>query len=184
MNYTYAEVTNEPNWKRRMVVATQANQYNYASIQLYPTQYYDHNLPELCPLWFDLDCKENPEKTRIQTLSLLSILTTTWGLPLDTIQLYFSGNKGFHVIVDQQVLGIQPQTSLHRQHKRVASILKEELTTIDSRIYTNRRLCRNVNKKHPKSRLHKIAVTPTQLDDSIHRIRELAKEVQPVPPSE
>lgn len=183
MNFIYQQVTNEYNNRKKMVDATQAYQYNYATIQFYPCKQYDNNLPELCPLWFDLDCKENPDKARVETLSLISIFTTTFGLPLDTIQLYFSGNKGFHIIIDHQVLNIQPQVSLHRKHKQIASTLKQghHLTTIDLNIYTNRRLCRNVNKKHPESGLYKIALTPAQLDDSIYRILALAKEVQPVP---
>jgi hypothetical protein len=182
MNYIYQQVTDELTKRKRMVDKTQAHQYNYATIQLYPELQYDNNLPELCPLWFDLDCKENPDKARVEMLSLISIITTTFGLSIDTIQLYFSGNKGFHIIIDHHVLGIQPRISLHRKHKQIASILQKEnnLTALDLQIYTNRRLCRNVNKKHPESGLYKIALTPAQLDDSIYRIYTLAKEVQPV----
>lgn len=74
------------------------------------------------------------------------------------IQYYFSGNKGFHLLISSKVFGgFEPSPRLPQIFKEIARDLTEDLK-VDLAIYDINRLFRVPNTKHPTSGLFKIPI--------------------------
>jgi len=62
-------------------------------------------------------------------------------IPSESINVWFSGQKGFHIRVNSRVFGLKPNYNLHIMNKLIATELKKKLNTntMDMAIYSNRR---------------------------------------------
>jgi DNA primase large subunit len=95
------------------------------------------------------------------------------------MKIYFSGHKGFHLIVPKEVLGIEPNKNLNGIFKTIAEQVKTFSIhkTVDLQIYDNKRLFRVPNSIHGKTMLYKIILTPDELHSlTENEIKELAKQ--------
>lgn len=140
----------------------------YYSIYTYENEDIE-NCPVYAPLYFDLDLEFENEsdfkKIVRDTLLVASYLKEEFGIPEEMIQIYFSGSKGFHVTVEPQILGIEPNKELNMQFKTIAmEVNKITLyNTVDTRIYDRRRLFRFPNSINGKTGLYKVPVTMNDL---------------------
>lgn len=87
-------------------------------------------------------------------------------------QVYFSGAKGFHIVIPAQVIGAQPGPDLtHVRYRKLGRLLAEQVGEAnDPAIYSRARLFREPNTMHGKSGLYKIPLHAWELDSA----RELA----------
>ncbi len=119
----------------------------------------------LSPLYFDIDGEyslNGLEQTKLAAISLYLYLTDEMKLRKEEIQFYFSGAKGFHVIVPDVVLDLKPESALNLKIKHwVQQIIKhvENHNAFDLKIYDARRLFRIPNTINSKTGLYKIPVT-------------------------
>ena len=126
------------------------------------------------PLFFDFDSTDIAvsQKDTIKVLEYLQQYTTP--------EIYFSGNKGFHVIVRQEVVGIDFTVDLHKKMKNFVKFVEnsiEPLPTLDYVVYSSKRMLRIPNSKHGKSGLYKIPISLDELkNNTVEEIKELAKE--------
>lgn len=130
-------------------------------------------------LYLDFDDVNSFESVRKDALMALSYLKICYKIPEQYVQIYFSGNKGVHIIVPAEILGIEPMNLLHGVFKYIANSIKSFTPnkTIDTKIYDNKRMFRIPNTKHEKSGLFKIPITSYELRNySEEQIRELAKQ--------
>lgn len=130
-------------------------------------------------LYFDLDDKEDFERVRQDCLRLLVILEAIFGIQPDEPWLFFSGQKGIHVIIPAIILGIEPHPHLNEIFKHIAVSLSSQIPnkTIDPKVYDRVRLFRLPNSRHQVSKLYKIPISAEELRTlSLEQIRELARE--------
>jgi hypothetical protein len=139
------------------------------------------------PFYIDLDHKDF-EIVRHDALQLINYMRNVYGIPIDMFHLYFSGNKGVHIIIQPEVFGFEPNVSLHELFKYVADTELSIQTTeyivgdtnktrrvLDTAIYDCRRLFRLNNSINSKSGLYKIGITYDELNNlSEQDIRQLA----------
>lgn len=121
------------------------------------------------PLYFDLDGDVNTEEGYRELSKDVSILFSELyklGLGDEDIDLYFSGSKGYHVLVSPMVIGIKPSKDLNLAYKRYASYLSEKvgISSLDTVIYDKRRLLRMPNSINGKSGAYKIYVGKQKFD--------------------
>ena len=119
-------------------------------------------------LW-DFD-STNLEKAQQDTVALANRLVDEMNVDPDNILCYFSGSKGFHVVLplDQE---LNPD-----QFKQATSTLAKGLDTYDSVVNDPQRFIRLEYTKHPKSGLYKVPLHITEVDElSVDQIREIAK---------
>jgi len=97
--------------------------------------------------------------------------------------LFFSGAKGFHIYIPDDLIGIASGQDANRTIKRFVSLLakyaecplaKGEKAGIDL-IYDKTRLIRLPNSKHKKSGLYKVQVQPRDVFGDINHIYERAQ---------
>ena len=118
---------------------------------------------------------------------LSSLLFERWAIDPDSLQIYFSGFKGFHMLLDTRLFGrIAPSKNLptifDSLRRHLALELPEPLReTVDLSIKDRVRLLRLPNTIHEKSKLYKIILNPTELENlDPEQIRELAHTARPL----
>lgn len=117
------------------------------------------------PLYLDLDMKfdneEEYKKLKFDLNLIITSLETDYGIPKEYINIYFSGNKGFHIIVSPTVFNIKADKKLNMYYKAIAEDLNKSTINkvIDTRIYDCKRLIRLPNSINAKSGLYKVPIT-------------------------
>lgn len=138
------------------------------------------------PLYLDLDLNiENESDYIILKKDLVSIVTyleQNYGIPNSYIKFYFTGKKGFHLIIPQQVFDIKPDNNLNVYYKEIAKELNLATITnlIDTKIYDKKRLLRLPNSINGKTGLYKVPIKYSQiLKYSFEEIKEYASSPKP-----
>lgn len=158
------------------------NKYDFTDT--YSTVYsYDNKNQDMAnivaPMYIDLDINDlekDYDKLRKDVLLLIRRLKTMFHLQDDNIQIFFSGSKGYHIIIPYEVFGIEPSRDLNDRYKLIATELKSYTITksIDTKIYDSKRLFREPNTINTKTGLYKVYMTIDQVrefsyDDLITR---------------
>ena len=145
----------------------------------------------IAPLFFDLDYEADPAVPQQEAVKLVEFFTKELDVAPTDIWVYFSGSKGFHILISSQAVGIEPRDDLHKVFKHIAGYLKyrlgdvykedegdriEPLKSIDPVVYTEKRMLRLPNSVHQKTRLFKIELTIDELKTlTIDEIKEKAR---------
>jgi hypothetical protein len=118
---------------------------------------------------------------------LHSTFIDDWRIAPEAIQVYFSGSKGFHLMLDTRVFGkIAPSKNLpvifDAMRRHLAQTLPEPLRdTVDLSIKDRARLLRLPNTMHEKSELYKIVLSAAELQSfRPDEVRELARRPRPL----
>ena len=158
--------------------------------------YYDkedvENCPLYGPLYFDLDTDLDTEQgfkdVKKDTLLVIEYLRQDLKIPLEYIRIYFSGAKGFHVLVPPEVFGTPPEENLNVIYKVIALTANKNTVhkRIDPQIYDRRRLFRIPNTVNRKTGLYKVPISLKTFRDmnlaSIRKYAEKPKKLHAPPP--
>lgn len=127
--------------------------------------------------YMDFDSTEDISKTKEDILFVIKSLNKL-EIREDDIKIFFSGNKGFHLIVPAELFEVKPSKNLSKVYKKLAYYFAEQLPnkTADLKIYERRRLLRISNTIHTESNLYKIPLTYEELKElSVEEIKKLAR---------
>ncbi len=106
------------------------------------------------------------ELVRKDALKALSYLKVVFNLDIDNnCQIFFSGNKGVHVVVPAEVLGVTPMNELNDIYKTIAEALYAYIDnkTLDLRIYDKKRMFRVPNSIHEVTGFYKVNISLKEL---------------------
>ena len=117
----------------------------------------------IAPLYLDFDIdnlEENYDKLIRDLKIIVYRLKTELHLEDKDIEIFFSGAKGFHILVDHKIFGFKPSRTLNKNLKSVAVYFKASTFTkcIDTGIYDYRRLFRVPNTINTKTGLYKVPI--------------------------
>ena len=150
----------------------------------------------IAPLYFDLDYATDPSIPQAEAIKLIDFFMEELDVQPTDIWVYFSGSKGFHILISSQAIGVQPRTDLHKIYKHIAGYLKYRLGTVEKKVddagneyevidplksidpvvYTEKRMLRLNNSVHQKTKLYKIELTIEELKLlTIDQIKKLAE---------
>jgi hypothetical protein len=95
----------------------------------------------------------------------------------DTLKIYFSGNKGFHVYLPHGAF-IEPDINVPQMMKLTATRIAEklELKSFDNSLYKRTGIFRSPNSKHEKTGLFKIPLEVCEMTAPLEEIKEWAKQ--------
>jgi KaiC/GvpD/RAD55 family RecA-like ATPase len=121
-------------------------------------------------LIFDFDSKVDIQQAKNDTINLL-VKLKEMGIDINkSVQVFFSGNKGYHLELYTNKKYSPEET------KNICKELAHGLKTFDPVIYNTTRLYRLQNTKHQESGLFKIELEPSELESlTIDEIKQLAK---------
>jgi hypothetical protein len=132
----------------------------------------------LADFYLDID-NEDINFAKADTAEVIRHLHHGYAIAPEYLKIYFSGRKGFHIIVPHVLLGVQPCSNLNVIYRMMAEDINAltPYKSIDLKIYDKRRLLRLPNSLHPKTNLYKIPISYTEfMNLSADQIIELAKE--------
>lgn len=186
-----------PKWQHE-----EAKDFNcFATVQKYANEKKTEGEDFLAPLYFDLDYSENPAVAQKEAIKLVEFFTGELDIQEQDLHIYFSGSKGFHILVDERALGVEPRKDLQRVYKHIAGYLRyrlgevqeqedengrpveytEHLKAVDLVVYTVKRMLRLPYSRHQKTGLYKIELTLQQLKElTLDEIKERARTGQPI----
>lgn len=139
------------------------------------------------PMYLDLDLDIQTEsdysllKSDLQ--NIVSYLDTNYGIPSNYIKYYFTGKKGFHLIISPDIFDILPDNNLNVYYKEIAKELNRATQTqlIDTKIYDKKRLLRLPNSINSKTGLYKVPVTYDQINNmSFAEMKQYASTAKPL----
>ena len=153
------------------------NQYSaFCSAFRYNTEDIDNSLM-YGDMYFDFDDINDFEHVRKDAIVVLNMIEVIFLVKKELVKIFFSGNKGIHIILPAEILGVTPSAELNNIYKYVANLAKSFTPnkTVDTQIYDTKRLFRIPNTRHEKSGLYKIPITLNELQTlSINQIRQMA----------
>ncbi|MBI1882788.1 MAG: hypothetical protein HYS08_01085 [Chlamydiae bacterium] len=114
-------------------------------------------------------------------------LIQEWKIPEGACHFYFSGSKGFHILLDVRLFGkVLPNQHLHQIFSTLRENLMYELplfdhALVDLTIKDAVRLLRLSNTLHEKSKLYKISLSAEEIfSNTISEILKKAKKPRPL----
>jgi KaiC/GvpD/RAD55 family RecA-like ATPase len=127
-------------------------------------------------LVFDFDSISNLEDARLETIEVVNRLQSQLGIQEKAIEVYFSGKKGFTILV-QTNLRFTPAQLKELCYNQIG----KNLSTLDSSLYNASRILRVPFTKHQESNLFKIPILVKSLNQfHSDRIREWAASLDKV----
>lgn len=125
------------------------------------------------PLYFDFDCSLNSEdqlhQLKREINSVIYILMQEFRIPKEQCQLFFSGSKGFHLLISPIIFGWRYQEKSFIQDIKTfvtdirnGIISKRGSSSLDLQVYDSRRVLRLTNSVNSKSGLYKIPLSHEQ----------------------
>lgn len=185
-DYVYVDGTSsaQMQWRRMRVdqiaeklMAPASNYKCFASVQRYQKPHAELKEKFWMPLFFDFDHKESAGECIPDVKRVVNYLYEILQIPSQYIRIFFSGSKGFHVIVEPEVFDIRPSEDLHLRIKKATMYLADmlELKTYDPVVYSIRRVLRLPNSIHEKTKLFKIELTLAEVAIGIDWIKDAAR---------
>lgn len=128
----------------------------------------------------DFDAEGDLDRALASARVAVQQLQVRFDLRAEELRLYFSGSKGFHLLVPAAMFSPEPSPTLNATFAAMAGRMFDGVE-YDAGIYDNVRLFRVSNTRHGKTGLYKVPLTPAELLslDSAS-ILELAKQPRSV----
>lgn len=148
--------------------------------ELYGHLYIDLDNPDMKDIEQETDAFETIREDGIRAISFLSAIM---GVDEEMIKIYYSGQKGLHIIVPAAVIGLRPMKELNHVFKVIAKDIHKmsKHKTIDTQIYDNARLFSLPGVKHPATGRYKIPLSYEELRtlsfDDIKRLSRNKRKV-------
>lgn len=185
-DYVYVDgmSSQQTQWRRvrvdqiaEKIMAPASNFRCFASVQRYQKPHGETKEKFWMPIFFDFDHKDDPGQCIDDVKKIVNFFHDILQIPSQYIRIYFSGSKGFHVLVEPEVFDIRPAEDLHLRIKKATMYLAEmlELRTYDPVVYSVRRVLRLPNSIHEKTKLFKIELTLSEVTLGIDWIKATAK---------
>lgn len=129
------------------------------------------------PLYFDLD-NQDIEVSYADAINLLNYLNKN--IDHDSIYVYYTGKKGFHIECDPVSLGINPTNELPAIFRHIANKISKDLNldTIDFSVYDPRRMWRLEGTKHQDTGLYKTLIPKSIFMQGVQKIVEYSSSKQ------
>ena len=170
--YAYCELAKKDGWIRKRIsdlpswIERKNNVGVHHTLQQYcinTTQYENPtDEPYFSNLCFEFDSEDKEgetssvEEAKRECLLLLEKITNQLSDSFvsndNVIKVWFSGSRGFHVIIDSRIFGLYPSSKLHLLYRHIALHFKNTLSlkTIDMQVYAVRHHLRIPNSRRIK----------------------------------
>jgi hypothetical protein len=128
-------------------------------------------------LHFDFDSPHNDlALTEVRSFTEKA-MNPKYGLVIDDVRYYFSGNKGFHLFIKTpEVEELPAGEKIPETIKRYCTILAGEYSSFDRSVYDRTRIFRIPNSRHSKTGLFKIPLLAGEVFTlGLDEIKSLAK---------
>jgi len=121
----------------------------------------------IVPIFFDIDSADDLPGARQSTIVLCEMLMSRTKVTQDQLDIYFSGSKGFHVLISCETFQSFYSPHTLGLYKRMAEKAEQMgVKYVDKSVYSRRRIFRCSNSRHGRSGLFKVPLTFEELRDT------------------
>jgi len=115
------------------------------------------------------------DKIHLKQFALfLDHLNINYDIPKDILRLYFSGSKGFHVLIPSTVFDLRPSYTLNVQVRKIVEELCSNVIEFDGSLYDKLQAYRLRYTVHSKHDLYKTPIDFSDIQKGIDYIKTLA----------
>jgi len=129
-------------------------------------------------VWYDfiiIDIDEiDPRKVGI----FMEHLEINYGIPIDICRIYFSGSKGFHVLIPSPIFGFKPSGQLHSIIKDLVQKIAENILVYDTSLYDKLQVYRLPHTQHSSTGAYKVPLYYGELSKGMDYIRRVSEKVR------
>ena len=125
----------------------------------------------------EINSEEDYQKVKEDVNVALRYFRTFLNIDIEQVQFFYSGNKGIHLTINANVLGLEPHCALNQIYRDIAKDIEQycKNKTLDARVYDDKRMFRMINSINKKSGLYKIPLTADEFKTYSHQeIKQLA----------
>ncbi|GGJ48848.1 primase C-terminal domain-containing protein [Virgibacillus salexigens] len=132
--------------------------------------------------WLPIDIDSDDLQEAQDLLTTLCRNLQDYEIDINCCRFYFSGAKGFHVMIPSAIFQAKPQQDIHKRFRKVALELSKGIN-IDTSIYDKTRIFRLANTINSKTNLHKIELYPFEataltIEDILERAKEPSEKLE------
>lgn len=109
-----------------------------------------------------------------QVILFLEHLNINYDIPKEVLRIYFSGSKGFHILIPSVIFDLRPSYTLNNQVKQIVEELCSNVIEFDATLYDKLQAYRLRYTLHTKSKLYKTPIDISDLSKGIEYIKTLA----------
>ena len=110
-----------------------------------------------------------------QVLLFLEHLDINYDIPKDILRIYFSGSKGFHILIPSTIFDLKPSATLNLQVRKIVEELCSNVIEFDGTLYDKLQAYRLRCTLHSSSNLYKTPINYSDLSRGAEYIKTLAK---------
>ncbi|MHA1952489.1 MAG: primase C-terminal domain-containing protein [Candidatus Heimdallarchaeaceae archaeon] len=125
--------------------------------------------------WYDWVIIDVDEMSSQKVSIFMQSLEVNYGIEINFCRIYFSGRKGFHILIPSTIFGFKPGLFVNGTIKRIVASLTENLIDYDHSMYDKNQVYRLQNTLHSQSQLYKIPIEYNELSKGNGYIKEKAK---------
>lgn len=127
-------------------------------------------------VWYDFIIIDVDERSPEKVSLFMQHLQINYGIQIDYCRLYFSGNKGFHILIPTPLFGFEPSKTLNLTIKKLVAKVSENILNYDLSLYDKLQVYRLPHTQHSSSDLFKIPLYYNELGKGYDYIAELAQK--------
>jgi hypothetical protein len=114
-------------------------------------------------LHFDFDSIDDQSYVDVKKF-IDNICNDKYKTHIDDIKIYYSGNKGFHIIIyNDDTQDITTSNDTDKMIKKICTFLAKKYSTFDRSVYDKTRLIRVINSVNEKTGLYKIPLYAAEI---------------------
>ena len=114
-------------------------------------------------VWYDWIVIDIDELVPEKVLLFIQHLEVNYEIPQDCLRLYFSGSKGFHILIPSILFGLKPSKTLHHEVKAIVKVLADGIIDYDTSLYDKTQIYRLQHTLHAKGNRYKIPISGQEL---------------------
>ncbi len=126
-------------------------------------------------IWYDwivVDVDEiRPDKIKL----FIDHLNINHDIPIDYCRIFFSGSKGFHVLIPTSYFGMKPSKLLHKVVGKIVERIADKIVPYDTSLYDKNQVYRLQFTKHSSTGLYKTPIDYNELNLNISSIKDLSR---------
>ena len=127
-------------------------------------------------VWYDFIIIDVDEKSPRKVALFMEHLEINYGIQIDYCRIYFSGSKGFHVLIPTPLFGLKPSEDLPTTIKTLVAKIADNIQNYDLSLYDKLQVYRLPHTRHSSTGLFKIPLYYNELTRGISFITKKSEK--------
>lgn len=129
-------------------------------------------------VWYDWVIIDIDETDPRKVALFMEHLEINYEIDIDICRIYFSGSKGYHVLIPTPIFGLVPSSEIHNLIKTLVAKISENILKYDLSLYDKLQVYRLPHTKHSSTGAYKVPLYYNELSKGMMNIRRLSEKIR------